>query len=173
MAHTDINIRLELAQDGDAAGVAALRLATARQLTAEYGRGTWSFAAESEGGARVDIITSTVLVARRGPSIIATLRLSTKKPWLGTIEFFSPAKYPLYLTSMAVTPKLQRHDIGRACLEEAKRWAREWPSDALRLDAYDAPAGAGEFYRKCGFREVHRGAYNGTPLVYFEYLPGR
>ncbi len=38
----------------------------------------------------------------------------------------------------------------------------------IRLDAYDAPAGAGEFYRKFGFSEMGRTSYRGTPLVYFE-----
>jgi len=38
------------------------------------------------------------------------------------------------------------------------------------LDAYDAQAGAGEFYRKCGFEEVGRVIYRGTPLIYFQLL---
>jgi len=47
---------------------------------------------------------------------------------------------------------------------------REWPGDAIRLDAYDADAGAGGFYSNCGFREVGRVNYRGTPLVYYELL---
>ena len=43
-------------------------------------------------------------------------------------------------------------------------------ADAIRLDAYDAEAGAGEFYVKCGFREVGRVAYRGVPLTYYERL---
>jgi hypothetical protein len=43
-----------------------------------------------------------------------------------------------------------------------------WPADAIRLDAWDAQAGAGEFYRKCGYREVGRAAYRKTRLIYFE-----
>ena len=45
---------------------------------------------------------------------------------------------------------------------------QKWPGDAIRLDAYDSQAGAGEFYRKCGFREAGRASYRGTPLIYFE-----
>jgi hypothetical protein len=45
-----------------------------------------------------------------------------------------------------------------------------WPADAVRLDAYQGPAGAGGFYERCGFREVGRAAYRGTPLIYFELL---
>jgi ribosomal protein S18 acetylase RimI-like enzyme len=55
-------------------------------------------------------------------------------------------------------------------MEEARRIATAWPGDAIRLDAWDAAAGAGEFYRKCGFREVGRATYRTAPLVYFEIL---
>jgi hypothetical protein len=46
-----------------------------------------------------------------------------------------------------------------------------WPSDAIRLGAYDADAGAGAFYEKCGFQEVGRATYRTVPLIYFEMLP--
>ena len=71
---------------------------------------------------------------------------------------------------MAVAPEMQGRGFGRLCIEEARRIGREWPADAIRLDAYDAAAGAGDFYRKCGFREVGRVVYRSTPLVYFEML---
>jgi ribosomal protein S18 acetylase RimI-like enzyme len=71
---------------------------------------------------------------------------------------------------MAVAPDLQRRGVGRLCREEAAKVAKKWPGDAIRLDAYDAEAGAGEFYRKCGFREVGRASYRNTPLVYYEML---
>jgi GNAT superfamily N-acetyltransferase len=71
---------------------------------------------------------------------------------------------------MAVHPDWQQKGIGRRCIEEAKRLARKWPADAIFLDAYDAKAGAGEFYRKCGFREVGRVTYRNAPLIYFEML---
>jgi len=69
---------------------------------------------------------------------------------------------------MAVAPEWQRQGIGRLCLEAAKKITKDWPAKALFLDAYDAEAGAGEFYRKCGFREVDRATYRGVPLIYFE-----
>ena len=37
-------------------------------------------------------------------------------------------------------------------------------------DVYDADAGAGSFYAKCGFREVGRAKYRNTRLIYFELL---
>ena len=113
---------------------------------------------------------SRVFVARDGNSVIATLRLATKKPWAIDKSYFQECKKPLYLTDMAVAPDVQRQGIGRLCVEEMKRIAREWPADAIRLDAYDAEAGAGGFYSKCGFQEVGRVTYRKTPLIYFERL---
>lgn len=165
-----MNLRLELARNEDAAAIAALRLAAARGLTARYGRGTWSFAAESVDGVRMDLQSAKVFLARDAGTVIATLRLSERNPWLGDTRFFTRCARPLYLTSMAVTPERQRCGIGRHCIEEAVRIAKEWPADAIRLDSYDGPAGAGEFYRRCGFCEVHRASYNGTPLIWFERL---
>jgi hypothetical protein len=55
-------------------------------------------------------------------------------------------------------------------LEDACTVAEEWPADAIRLDAYDAEAGAGTFYAHCGFAERGRVVYKGDPLVYYERL---
>ena len=71
---------------------------------------------------------------------------------------------------MAVAPELQRQGIGKRCVAAAMEIARAWPADAIFLDAYDAAAGAGEFYRRCDFREVGRAPYRGAPLIYFESL---
>ena len=57
---------------------------------------------------------------------------------------------------MAVAPDLQRQGIGRRIVREAIAVATAWPSQSIRLDAYDSPAGAGEFYARCDFREVGR-----------------
>jgi ribosomal protein S18 acetylase RimI-like enzyme len=112
----------------------------------------------------------SVVVFRRRSKIIATLTLATKKPWAIDKWYFAPSKRPLYLTNMAVQPDLQRQGIGRQCLDEAQRIARQWPADAIRLDVYDSAAGAGVFYAKCGFREVGRVIYRNTPLIYYEAL---
>ena len=111
-----------------------------------------------------------MLVLREGGRIAGTLRLATKKPWAIDRAYFVDVKRPLYLTDMAVLPVRQRMGIGRLMLAEATTVARRWPGDAIRLDAYDAPAGAGSFYAKCGFREVGRKSYRGVPLLYFELL---
>ncbi len=114
--------------------------------------------------------TSRTLVVRRGPDIVATLRLVTKKPWAIDTKYFTPVKRPLYLLDMAVAPALQRQGVGRELLAAATPVARAWPADAIRLDAYDAPAGAGRFYERCGYREAGRAVYRKTPLIYYELV---
>ena len=151
----------------DAAAIAALRTAVAQHLTKDFGPGHWSAVATERGVLR-HLRESQVLVARAPSGLVATLRLATRKPWSIDQLRYAPSRLPLYLSDMAVTPEHQRRGVGRLCLEEAARLARAWPADAIRLDAYDAPAGAGAFYAKCGFHEVGRAAYRGTPLIYFE-----
>jgi GNAT superfamily N-acetyltransferase len=107
---------------------------------------------------------------RRRNQLVATLRLATKKPWAIDVAYFTTCKRPVYLTDMAVEPTMQGQGVGRRCVAQAIDLVRTWPGDAIRLDAYDAAAGAGQFYRKCGFREVGRVVYRGNPLVYFELL---
>ena len=114
--------------------------------------------------------TSQVFVARAGAEIVATLRLATRKPWAIDTAYFAECHRPLYLLAMAVTPDRQRQGVGKKCLEEVKRIARAWPADAIRLDAYDAEAGAGHFYARCGYSQVGRVSYRGTPLIYYELL---
>jgi GNAT superfamily N-acetyltransferase len=159
---------LEPAGTGDAAAIAAVRLAAARELTSRHGTGTWSFAVDSEAGVRLELGGGGVFLAREGTRAIATLRLATRQPWLGTFPFFTACARPVFLTAMAVQPERQRQGVGRRCLEEARRIAAEWHGDMIRLDSYDAPAGAGDFYRRCGYREVARVDYHGTPLLLFE-----
>jgi len=113
---------------------------------------------------------SRVLVARKGKRIVGTLHLPTKKPWAIDVSYFTPVKKTLYLTHMAVIPATQRQGIGCRLLDEAVKQARDWPADAIRLDAFDADAGAGAFYTKCGFREVGRVVYRKAPLIYFELV---
>jgi GNAT superfamily N-acetyltransferase len=160
---------LRPARADDALAIARLRAAVAEDLTSRYGKGHWS-SAGSERGVLFQLRTSNVFVARDESSVIATLILATKKPWAIDRSYFTDCERPLYLSDMAVVPGLQRQGVGRLCIEEARRIGREWPADAIRLDAYDSAAGAGDFYRKCGFREVGRVIYRTTPLIYFEML---
>jgi GNAT superfamily N-acetyltransferase len=161
-----------IAGDDDVGAVVALRNAVAEDLTARHGIGHWSSKA-TEGGIRSDMKASSIYVLREDGGAVATLQLQTKKPWAIDRTYFGAIKRPLYLLAMAVEPSRQRSGIGRRCIEHAARICRDWPADALCLDAYDADAGAGEFYRRCGFTEVGRASYRHTALLYFELMVNR
>lgn len=164
-------MRLSFAEaaEPDAAAIASLRVATAAGLTERFGRGHWSGEA-TERGVIAGMQDAKIWIARRGTSIIGTFRLSRLKPWAIDSSRFTPCAVPLYLTDMAVVPDQQRHGVGRRCLAKAIEVATAWPADAIRLDAYDAAAGAGTFYEKCEFHEVGRASHRGVSLVYYERL---
>jgi GNAT superfamily N-acetyltransferase len=163
-------MRFDAATAEDADAVASLRNAAADDLTARHGRGWWSGHC-SEKGVLSDLRHSHVFVARDRGRIIGTLRLATRKPWAIDLAHFTPVARPLFLTSMAVAPKSQRRGVGRFCMSEVVQLARRSKADAIILDAFDHPAaGAGDFYRKCGYRETGRVSYRGVPLIYFELL---
>ena len=153
----------------DAGTIAALQTRVAEDLTRRHGVGHWSAPVTEQNVAR-GITSSTVLIGRDEGVIVGTLRLVTKKPWAIDPAYFRAVRRPLYLLSMAVEPELQRTGIGRELLAAAADVARSWPAEAIRLDAYDSPAGAGPFYAKCGYREVGRVTYRAVPLIYFELL---
>jgi GNAT superfamily N-acetyltransferase len=167
-----LRYRFERATVEDVPALVALRSAVAHDLTARHGPGHWSTAI-SESGVKRGVTHSLVTVARDGDgTVLATLRLGTPKPWAIDVTYFTPCARPLYLTDMAVHPSVQCRGIGRRSLLEARRLAGEWPADAIRLDAYDAEAGAGGFYARCGFREVARIVYRNSPLIYYELVLG-
>ena len=162
-------LTFELATVDDAPALAALHGAVATHLTRQHGAGHWSSSASEAAVVRL-ITTSRAIVARAATEIVGTVRLAGKRPWAINPKFFVPVRRPLYLVDMAVRPAAQRAGLGRMLIEQALLIARVWPGDSLRLDAYDAPAGAGAFYLKCGFTEVGRADYRGVPLIYFERI---
>ena len=160
---------LTIATADDAEAVAALRNAVASELTTLHGIGHWS-SVSSGKSVRSDMNRSSVYLLREEGIAIATLQLATKRPWTIGRQYFTRVTRPLYLLGMAVDPARQRTGVGRRCIAAAVARCRAWPADALCLDAYDADAGAGGFYRKCGFAEVGRATCRSTPLIYFEML---
>jgi GNAT superfamily N-acetyltransferase len=164
-----LRVNLQIATPEDVSELVSLRNATNQHLRSQYANPPGTGQA-TEKGALFGMRRGSVFIARNRNRLIATLTLSTRKPWAIDTKYFSPSKRPLYLTSMAVRPDHQRKGIGKLCLDEARPIAKEWPSDAIRLDAYDDESGAGEFYRKCGFREVGRATYRNMPLIYYEML---
>jgi ribosomal protein S18 acetylase RimI-like enzyme len=164
-----VKITFRDATADDAPAIAAIHNATAGALTAQYGDGPWS-SLIAERSVLLALRHARVRVGRAGRRIHTVLRLATKKPWAIDASYFSPVKRPLYLTSMAVSVAQQRQGLGRLALEDAMRIAAAWPADAIRLDAYDADAGAGGCYAACGFAGRGRVVYRKTALVYYELL---
>lgn len=168
---TTTKMTVESATGANAAAIAAVRLAASRDMANRFGSGPWSFSLGSEGAVRAELISSTILIARDEGRLLGTLRLSTQNPWLGDTAFFTACSRPIYLTSMAVAPKHQRQGFGRRLIEAALHAVTvDLRGEAIRLDSFDARAGAGDFYRKCGFNVVWQAGYNGTPLIWFERI---
>jgi GNAT superfamily N-acetyltransferase len=153
----------------DVAVMAGLQNAAAGALTARFGAGHWS-SLVTERGAELSQRHARVRVGISGKRILTVVRLAAKKPWAIDVSYFTAVKRPLYLTGFAVSVAHQGQGLGRLAMEDACDIARDWPADAIRLDAYDSPAGAGDFYLKCGFDERGRALYRGDPLVYYERL---
>lgn len=164
-------MRFRDAAAADAPLIAALQNATAGALTARFGEGHWS-SLVTERSALLAQRHARVRVGCQGRRILTVLRLATKKPWAINVSYFTPVKRPLYLTGMAISVAHQGQGLGRLALDDARAIVAAWPADAIRLDAYDAAAGAGPFYEKCGFEERGHVVYKGNPLVYYELLLG-
>jgi GNAT superfamily N-acetyltransferase len=153
----------------DVPAIAGLQNAGAGALTARFGVGHWS-SLVTERHATLAQRHARVRLGSSGKRVLTAVRLATKKPWAIDVSFFTPVKRPLYLTGLAVSVAHQGQGLGRLAIEDACVVARSWPADAIRLDAYDAPAGAGNFYMKCGFKERGRVVYRADPLIYYELL---
>ena len=153
----------------DVAVIAALHNAAAGALTARFGAGHWSMLTTERGAAHAQR-HARVRLGRDGRRVLTVLRLATKKPWAIDATYFTPVKRPLYVTGMTVSVAAQGQGLGRRAIEDGCAVAKTWPADAIRLDAYDAAAGAGAFYERCGFTERGRVVYKGVPLVYYEIV---
>ena len=165
-----MNLSLTIASLKEAAQVAGIRNKVARDLENRYGKGQWDFQTTEKSVIHSMTGKSKVFVAKNNDEIIGTLCLQTKKPWAIDVSYFTKVVQPLYLVDMAVDPQWQQKGIGSYMLREVISYAVSWPAQAIRLDAYDSNAGAGEFYRKCGYTERGRVVYKGNPLIYFELL---
>src|SRR6266581_8697310 len=143
-------MRFRDATKDDIAAIAALQNAAAGALTTRFAAGHWS-SLVTERGAALAMRHARVRVGRSGNRILTTLRLAKKKPWAIDVSYFTPVKRPLYLTGMAVSVSHQRQGLGSLALADACTVGEAWPADAIRLDAYNAEAGAGGFYARCEF----------------------
>ncbi len=157
------------ATPADAPALADLRKTVSADLAARFGPGPWGGGC-TERGVRADFRHATVFVVRGPSGLLATSRLARRKPWAIDPAYFTPVRSVLHVTALAVSPARQRHGLGRSAPAHAVAAARAAGAGALRLDAYDHAAGAGEFYLRCGFQPRGHVVYRGTPLCYFECL---
>lgn len=164
-----MKLKLQLASANDIAELVAMRSRVSKDLAKKFGDGFWA-GKPTEGGERFLMRIGQVFIARYRGRMIATLALTTRKPWSIDVKHFRANAKPLYLRAMSVDPAHQRKDVGRMCIAEARRIAIEMGREVIRLDAFDCPAGAGEFYCKCGFAEVARVVYKGIPHIDFELM---
>lgn len=166
---TAIQPRFRDAVEDDIPQIVALLNATAGALTARHGEGHWS-TVTTERGVALALRHARIRVGCVARRVVTTLRLAPKKPWAIDVAYFTAVARPLYLTGMAVAVASQRRGWGRMALSDACLSARDWSANAIRLDAYEAQAGAGGFYAACGFLERGGREYRGVPLLYYEYL---
>lgn len=162
-------VTVEFATEADIPELLQLRLSVDADQARRFGNDRWSTTINEKSVTR-SLKSSRVLLARQRGQIVGTLRMQAKKPWAIDLTYFTPVESAVYLHDVDVDPRVQRSGVGRRLMERAKAVAREWPVEAIRLDAYDGPSGGGPFYEKCGFTEVGRKLYRGVPLIYFELL---
>jgi hypothetical protein len=82
-------VKLQIATVRDVSDVASLRTAVNQHLTSQYGNGYWS-SGLTEKGLLFAMRTSTVYVSRDQNGLVATLTLSTRKPWAIDKKVFPP-----------------------------------------------------------------------------------
>jgi len=164
-----MKVKLQLAGANEITELVAMRTRVSRDMAVRFGEGFW-VGRPTEGGERFLMRIGQVYFVRYRGRMIATLALTTRKPWSIDVKHFRANAKPLYLRAMSVDPAQQRKGVGRMCIAEARRIAAEMGREVIRLDAFDCAAGAGEFYRKCGFAEVARVVYKGVPHIDFELV---
>ena len=166
-------VSVRRAELSEIAAIHALSSAASADLTDRFGSGHWS-KVTARKTLRKAVGDRTLYVIEKGRQLVGTFRLSDKKIGFYRKAWFSWPQDPAgYLRDMAVHPAHQRRGIGRQAMKAIERHAGREGLRAVRFDAYEGGAGAGSFYRKCGYSLVQRGTINGVPLEYYEKtLPG-
>jgi GNAT superfamily N-acetyltransferase len=162
------DLELRTLADDEVDAVYPLQVACSAELEAAYGPGHWAWTPPLEWR-RQDSLGKRVFAACIAGEPVGTFTLATRPmPFYDLRLFREPGAPAAYLTWMAVDPRHQRSGVGRWCMRQAEAIAAGWRCRALRLDAYDCPAGAGPFYRRCGYRQAARLQCRGVGLILFE-----
>lgn len=159
---------IRLAAPGEIAGIYKLSVAAASDLVDKYGQGRWRVAAARKTLKR-NQQSDSLFVIVKDAVIVGTFCFTTKKAGFYRRGWFAFPDDPAgYLLNMAIAPQHQRQGIGREVMNHIDQLARSMKLLAVRFDAYEANAGAGGFYRKCGYQLVHVGKVGDVGLEYYE-----
>jgi hypothetical protein len=96
--------------------------------------------------------------------------METKKPGPSISAISRPSARPSTCTTWTCIQTCSDQVSAANSSIALRRWPKDWPVDAIRLDAYDGPSGAGSFYKKCGIEKLGHVVYRGVPLVYYEFV---
>jgi GNAT superfamily N-acetyltransferase len=161
-------VHVRAATADEVPAIQATRLSAAEELTDRFGEGQWSLVS-SENTLYDALGSGTLYVIDSAGILVGTFRLTQQKIVFYQERWFAdPNALAAYLRDMAIAPDHQRQGVGRQAMGAIEQLARDQGVRALRLDAYVGAAGAGPFYRKCGYTRVHKGAFNNVPLEYYE-----
>jgi GNAT superfamily N-acetyltransferase len=161
-------LRCTKATPSDLQRVFDIRANCAADLMTRYGPGHWG-TSPTLRTLEKHLTSKYVFVVSTGKAMVGTFTLSLKRPSFFSLkDFTNPKATAAYLTGLAVEPVYQKKGIGRFCMQSVDRMARKLKCSAIRFDAYDAPAGAAEFYVRCGYERRHKSTFMGVPLIFFE-----
>ena len=113
-------LKLVPASTDDIPELVAMRARVSQNLAKKFGEGFWA-GRPTESGERFLMRIGQVYIARHRGKLIATLALSTRKPWSIEVKNFRANTKPLYLRAMAVEPAKQGKGIGRKCIAEVRQ----------------------------------------------------
>jgi len=163
-----VKVSIDAARPDDAAAIAELRNRVADDMTRQFGQGPWS-AQGSKPQVLRQMRASRMLVARHEGEAIGTVRLAVPNSHAFDASAFTTVTSSLYVLGLAVSSEHRKRGVGRKLVEHAKQIARDRGAQALWLDVFDHPAGAGPFYQRCGFRVVGPAPSASLPLTFFEH----
>ena len=163
-------VKLRQAGLDDVKPIRAILAAAAADLTARFGQGHWSTVRTTET-LRKYVDDRVVYVVEADGLMVGSLRQTDRKIGFYRQDWFARPDDPAgYLLDMAVHPDHQRRGIGHRSMQLTEHLAGRAGLRSIRLDAYAGSAGAGGFYKACGYALVHTGEFKGVALEYYEKL---
>lgn len=85
-----------------------------------------------------------------------------------TASWEKPKAHFIAMHRLCVSPGLERRGIGRACMLEIERFAKENGFDAIRLDTFSKNTKALPMYESLGFKAVGEAFWSKGRFIIFE-----